>query len=122
MGEKAYWYVRLRNENIFNSNELRLNRQKQYLTEFLTKAKSEATSDIRVATSLYQTISEYMVTDIDISTFTYMATEYVNYNFNLDNIYTLEGETLQGKKFEEFYMDKDAAEAIVVDLFYEPAD
>ena len=121
-GEKAYWYLRLRNENVFNSNETRLNRQKQYLKAFMSKAISEATSDIKVATNLYNTISDYMVTDIDLTTFTYMATEYLNYDFDLDNIYSLQGETVQGTKYEEFYMDEDAAEKMVVELFYEPVD
>ena len=60
-----------------------------------------------------------MVTYIDLSTFTYMATEYLNYDFDLDNIYTLEGETINGTQFEEFYMDEDAAEEMIVNLFYE---
>ncbi len=119
-GEKAYWYVRLRDERVFNSNETRLNRQKQYLKAFVAKAKSEAKADIRVATKLYNAVSEYMVTDVDLSTFTYMATEYLDYDFNLDNIYSLDGETMMGNKYEEFYMDEEAAEGLIVDLFYEP--
>ena len=62
-GEKAYWYVRLRNENVFNSNALRLQRQKQYLTTFAATAKNMAMSDIRVAIDLYNTVQKYMVTD-----------------------------------------------------------
>ena len=118
-GEKAYWYVRLRNENVFNSNEQRQNRQRQYLSAFIAKAKEEVLSDARVAADLYKVIDEYMVTDIDLSEFTYMATEYVGYDFELDNIYALEGEVVQGKVFEEFYMDEASVEELVVDLFYE---
>lgn len=118
-GKTAYWYVRLRNENAFNSNQLRLDRQKQYLKAFINKAKEKSLSDIRIALDLYKTMGEYMVTDIDLSTFTYMATEYLNYDFDLDNIYTLEGETINGTQFEEFYMDEDAAEEMIVNLFYE---
>ncbi len=119
-GEKAYWYVRLRNENVFNSNALRLQRQKQYLTTFAATAKNMATKDIRVAVDLYNTVQKYMVTDIDINSFTYLATESVNYDFNIDNMYALEGETLQGNKFEEFYPDEEALERLIIDLFYEP--
>ncbi len=121
-GKTAYWYVRLRNENVFNSNELRLNRQKQYLKGFVNKAKSAATADIRVAIDLYQTMSEYMTSDIDLNSFTYMATEYINYEFDLDNIYSLQGETIQGNKFEEFYVDDDSLQKQIVELFYEPVN
>lgn len=120
-GEKAYWYVRLRNENVFNSNELRLQRQKQYLTTFAAEAKNQATSDIRVAINLYNTVSKYMVTDIDLSSFTYLATEALGYNFDINNLYSLQGEVIQGNNFEEFYVDDNALQELIVKLFYEPA-
>lgn len=121
-GEKAYWYVRLRNENIFNSNELRLQRQKQYLTAFATESKKQSVADIRVAVNLYKTVHKYMVTDINLSAFTYMATEYLDYDFDIENIYSLKGEVMQGNNFEEFYVDDDALQELIIELFYEPAD
>ena len=121
-GEKAYWYVRLRNENVFNSNELRLQRQKQYLTTFAAEAKNQSVADIRVAIDLYKTVYKYMVTDIDLNAFTYMATEYLDYDFDIGNMYSLEGEVIQGNNFEEFYVDDDALQELIIELFYEPAD
>ena len=120
-GEKAYWYVRLRNENVFNSNELRLQRQKQYMTTFAAEAKNQSMSDIRVAVDLYQTVHKYMVTDIDLNEFTYMVTEYINYDFDRENMYSLQGETVQGNDFEEFYVDEDSLQDLIIELFYEPA-
>ena len=119
-GEKAYWYIRLRNENVFNSNELRLQRQKQYLTTFAAEAKNQSTADVRVAINLYNTVSKYMVTDIDINSFTYLVTEFINYDFNVENMHSLKGEVIQGENFEEFYVDDDALQELIVDLFYEP--
>lgn len=121
-GEKAYWYVRLRNENVFNSNELRLQRQKQYITNFLEVAKKQVMKDIKVAISLYQTVQEYMVTDIDLNSFIYMATELLDYNININNIYTVQGEAVQGNNFEEFYVDEEALQELIVKLFYEQTD
>lgn len=122
LGEQAYWYVRLRNENIFNSNELRLQRQKQYMTTFAAEAKKQAMSDIRVAIDLYRAVRKYMVTDIDLNEFTYMATEYMDYEFDRENMYSLQGETIQGNNFEEFYVDEDAMQDLIIKLFYEPAE
>lgn len=121
-GDKAYWYVRLRNENIFNSNELRLQRQKQYLTTFAAEAKNQSVADIRVAIELYQTVRKYMVTDIDLNTFTYMATEYIGYDFDIENMYSLQGEAVQGNQFEEFYVNDDALQELIIELFYEPLE
>lgn len=121
-GEKAYWYVRLRNENVFNSNELRLQRQKQYLTTFAAEAKKQAVADIRVAINLYQAVRKYMVTDIDLNAFTYMVTEYLGYDFDIENMYSLQGEAVQGNHFEEFYVDDEALQELIIELFYEPAN
>lgn len=96
-GEKAYWYVRLRNENVFNSNELRLQRQKQYLTTFAAQAKNRSVKDVRVALKLYQTAVKYTVTNVDLNKFTYMATEYLNYDFDVKNLYSLQGRSHTGK-------------------------
>ncbi|MBD5449952.1 MAG: LCP family protein [Lachnospiraceae bacterium] len=121
-GEKAYWYVRLRNENMFNSNELRLQRQKQYMTTFAAEAKNQSMSDIRVAINLYQAVRRYMVTNIDLNEFTYMVTEYIDYDFSRENMYSLQGETVQGSKFEEFYVDDESLQDLIIELFYEPAE
>lgn len=121
-GMQAYWYVRLRNENVFDSNALRLERQKQFLTTFAARAKEQATGDIRVAINLYRTISGYMVTDIDINQFTYLISEALGYEFDMDHLYTLEGETLMGERFEEFYVNEEALDALIIELFYEPAE
>lgn len=118
-GEKAYWYIRLRNETAFNSNELRLQRQKQYMTAFAAAAKRQVSSDIRVAVQLFQLAQKYMVTDIDLSGFTYLATEALDYQFDVNNLYTLKGETMQGNQFEEFYVDDDALQDLIIRLFYE---
>lgn len=120
-GEQAYWYVRLRNENVFDSNSLRLQRQKQYLTTFAAEAKNQCKADVRVAVKLYNTLQKYMTTDIDLSTFTYMATEYIDYDFDIDNLYSLQGESVQGNKFEEYYVDDAALQQLIIELFYEPA-
>ena len=121
-GEQAYWYVRLRDINTFDSNSLRLQRQKQYLTTFAAEAKNQCKSDIGVAITLYNTLQKYMVTDIDLSTFTYMATEYIDYDFDINNLYSLEGETIQGTNYEEYYLDDEALQELIVELFYEPVD
>lgn len=121
-GEKAYWYIRLRNENVFDSSEQRLQRQKQYLTTFLAKAKSASVSDVRTAAKLYKIAQKYMVTDIDAGSCIYLATEASGYTFDMEDIYSLKGETIQGNRFEEFYVDEDALEELIVELFYEPVE
>ena len=121
-GHQAYWYVRGRNENVFNSSSLRLERQKQFLTTFIAQAKNKAVTNPSIAVDLYNTISKYMVTDIDITKFIYLASEALGYNFDIDHLYTMQGETLMGDKYEEFYVDDDALYQLIIDVFYEPVE
>ena len=119
-GEKAYWYIRLRQEDEFDSNSRRLERQKQYLTAFALAARESMNGDINVALSLFTTLQKYMVTDLNASSYTYLATETMDYDFTDENIYSVKGETLQGDRFEEFYLDDEALQELIVKLFYEP--
>lgn len=122
-GIDAYWYLRLRHEDEFDSATKRLARQKQYIANFAAKAKEQATADFRVALDLYQTASKYMVTDVTPSQFTYMASEAIGYDFGEDSLRYIEGETMDGSSgFEEFYADEEKLEETIVDLFYEEKD
>lgn len=119
-GHQAYWYVRGRNENVFNSSSLRLERQKQFLTTFIAQAKNKAVSNPSIAVDLYNTISKYMVTDIDITKFTYLASEAFGYTFDISQLYTMQGETIMGEQYEEFYADEESLYQLILDVFYEP--
>ena len=122
MGEDAYWYLKYRDIKIFDSASLRLQRQKQYITLFGAKAKQEIKADIRVAGDLYNLMQQYMTTDMDITSYTYLASESSDYSFSADSIYTLKGETVMGDEFEEFYPDEEALEDLIIELYYEPVN
>ncbi|MCR4618490.1 MAG: LCP family protein [Lachnospiraceae bacterium] len=119
-GEQAYWFLRLRYEDEAGSSDVRLARQKLYLSKFLATAKEESKADIRVAVNLYNTLSKYMVTSIGVDSFTYIVTEIVNYDFDPDNIITLQGQTVMGEKYEEFKYDYEALQELIIKLYYEP--
>lgn len=119
-GNDAFWYVKYRNTEVFDSASSRLARQKQYIAAFGTKAKQKALEDIRVAADLYTLMQAYTTTDMDINSFTYLASEASGYTFSMDNIYSLQGETVMGTDYEEFYADEEALEDLIIQLFYEP--
>ncbi len=119
-GNEAFWYVKYRNTEVFDSASSRLARQKQYIAAFGTKAKQKALEDIRIAADLYTLMQAYTTTDMDINSFTYLASEASGYTFSMDNIYSLQGETVMGTDYEEFYADEEALEDLIIQLFYEP--
>lgn len=119
MGQSAFWYVKYRDTSEFGSADMRLARQKQYLNAFVGAAKQAAKKDITVAVELYQAISAQMVTDITLNEAAYLAPILVDYSFDEEGFYMLEGQTVMGDKFEEFYVDEDALYEMILDVFYE---
>lgn len=118
-GESAYWYVKHRDTSIFASADKRLERQKQYLTAFIESAKSAVKNDLSVALRLYQDISPQMVTDVSLDEVSYLAPILVDYSFESDGFRMLEGETVMGDEFEEFWIDEKALYELIIDVFYE---
>lgn len=119
MGKSAFWYVKYRDTSEFGSADMRLERQKQYLNAFVGAAKQAAKKDITVAVELYQAISAQMVTDITLNEAAYLAPILVDYSFDEEGFYMLEGQTVMGDRFEEFYVDEDALYEMILDVFYE---
>ncbi len=123
MGETAFWYVKYRDADIFGSADMRLERQKQYLNAFIGTAKNAAKNDIGVVFNLYRAIAPMMVTDITLDEVAYLAPSVRDYQFGGGgSIYMLEGETVMGERFEEFYPDEDALYEMILDIFYEQVE
>lgn len=122
MGEAAFWYVKTRDVNVFGSADMRLARQKQYLNAYVQAARSAAKKDITVALDLYQAVVPQMVTDISADEVAYLAPILVDYSFDENSFYMMQGETVMGDEFEEFYPDEDALYEMILNIFYEPVE
>ncbi len=121
-GADAFWYVKWRDTTIFESNRGRLARQKQYLGNFMRSAVEAVKRDLTLPVTLYRKLGKYMVTDISIDEVAYLAGELLDYSFDLDEIYTLEGETGVVDGYERFYPDREALRDLVVEVFYKEVD
>ena len=123
-GFEAYAYTKYRSTLVEDSASGRLLRQKQYLQTFLSDMKSAAAEDITVVVDLYNALVPYMVTDLDLSEVTYLASNISGYTMDFsDGIYELEGETITGEAgsssgFDEFYVDDEALYELMLELFY----
>ncbi len=121
-GMDAYYYLHYRDTAEFNSAGARLERQKQYLTAYAAAAVKALKEDITLPVTLYNTLSRYMVTDISIDEAGYLAAQISGYRFDEGNMYSLEGETVQGEVYEEFYVNETALYELILDVFYEEAE
>ncbi|MBD5519267.1 MAG: LCP family protein [Lachnospiraceae bacterium] len=121
-GENALVYVRYRDTSVFGSADMRLVRQQQYLTNLVKTAKQETKNHISTALDLYRTISPQMVTDISLDKAAYLASILSDYTFDEEDFYLLEGETVRGEEFEEFYPDENALYELILNVFYEKVE
>lgn len=118
LGEDAFWYVKYRDTNTFGSADMRLARQEQYVSGFIGVASRAVKKDISTVFNLYRAITPQMVTNISVDEAAYLASIVSDYNFEEDNFYTLQGETVMGEQFEEFYPDETALYELILDIFY----
>lgn len=117
-GSSAYTYVRHRDITVYESARKRLARQKQFLSLYVAKLQECVKRDITLPIQLYNLLEKNMVTNVTVDQAAYLATQFIGYSFDSGNIYTLEGTTVTGEMYEEFYPDKDALKELVIQIFY----
>ena len=117
-GEEAILYLRYRDTNVFESARLRTMRQKEYMQAFVDKVKMLTKEDITTPIKLYNSIKDYIVTDVSPDEMVYLAEQLPGYEFSMERIYTMPGETVMGEKYEEFYPDYEEVKQIIIDLYY----
>lgn len=119
-GKQAETFVRTRDINgDENQNNLRMERQKEYLSSFIKTTLSQTRSDIKTPIRLYNDVSDYMVTDIDVSMLTYYTSIFVKSGFSADdNFMKIPGNTTASEKYAEYYVDNDELFKIILDTYY----
>lgn len=121
-GDTSYYYVKARDIGIYASNDMRLERQKQYLNEFIEAARKESAGNANAAVELFTAISSKMVTNISADEISYLAPYITSYSFDKSDIYMIEGETTKNGELEEFIVDEDALYETIIKVFYEEID
>lgn len=121
-GKDAYEYVHYRNTEVFESARNRLARQKQYLSVFAGTALAKIKKDVTLPVNLYQAFKPYTVTDIGADEISWLASQLTSYKFDENAVYTMEGTTVKGQRFEEFYPDEEALQELIIKVFYREID
>jgi LCP family protein required for cell wall assembly len=117
-GEQAHAYVRSRDTSLLDSNNYRMERQKQYLNAFIQKAISEIKGDVTRSLDLYNAATGYMVTDLSTSEVTHLASLVVMNGVVGGDMRTVPGEVVEGEKYAEFIPDDEALYELILDVFY----
>ena len=119
-GQQAYKFVQRRNTKAkeLGANNLRMNRQKQYVLAFVKQLKEAVKQDISIPVKLYTTAEKQMVTSISLEQAVYLCTEFQDVSFTADDIYSVTGEVTQGEIYEEFQVDDEALYELILKVFY----
>lgn len=113
-GREAYYYLRGRDMNTFDSATMRLRRQEQYINSFMKTLRGLPAKKDTLST-MYENLADYIVTDIS---FVDLLADFAEYELTEDHIYTVPGETVMGEQFEEFYIDEEALYDLIIEVFY----
>ena len=118
-GSQTIIYTRQRREVGDNTNVSRMSRQENYIKEFLPVAKAAMNENQQIAVEIFDLLQEYMVTSMNKSQFGGLVNKM--YSYESEGFVTIEGESVKGEEFIEFYPDEKDLKAKVIDLFYKKA-
>ena len=118
MGDQAISYVRIRKDLGDQLNITRMDRQKQYMENFLAALKEKAAGSTTFGAKVFEDVSPYLVTDCSTTVLSSALDDYADYT--VKEIVSPRGANLKGEEFMEFYVDEADLEALTLRLFYAP--
>ena len=116
-GDDAYWFLRSRDQELGGADR-RFSRQRVYLEALVSGLYSRIKEDPLSLITMYNSISNYVVTDIDSSELAYLATQASRYSYDNSHISDIAGETVEGEISDEFYVDDESLRKLIIDTFY----
>lgn len=118
-GAQAFAFLHGRDVTMAGSADLRLQRQKDYVSAFLSKAKTMMSANPLLALEIYNSVEKQMTTDLTPQRVMYLSDIAGDYSVDKNGFYLMEGVTRVGDVYEEFYPDEDALVRLMLEVFYD---
>lgn len=120
-GQQAVDFVHSRNiyATELGSNNRRIARQKMFVKGFVDQAKKRIKEDLTLPAKLYQLVEKQMVTSISLDQAVFLCTEYLDCDFSMDDMLSVEGTITKENVYEEFNVDEKALYELILKVFYE---
>ena len=115
-GRQATSFVRMRKDVGDQLNISRMERHKEYIDGFMQSLKAKRSEGDSFIYSMYADISPYIVTDLSANALSGMYSRYEGYQ--LKDIISPKGENVRGEQYMEFYLDREALDKLILDVFY----
>lgn len=118
-GDMAESFVRHRDISLLDDNLRRISCQRQYITAFANQTIPAIRNDISTPLKLYKDSSKYTVTNIDMSSITFLGSKLASNYSGLEIIGT-EGQyhDVPDDDFAEYEVDKTKLFESILDIFY----
>lgn len=118
-GDQARAFIQWREEDAAG-NDGRMQRQKQFLLSAISQLRSQIKSNPASVLSLYNTVSDYILTDLDLSRIVYLATEAAAMRFDGEVLRVPTGEgTVSAQEHLELPVDEEGLTDLILSVFYE---
>lgn len=116
-GDLAEQYVRRRDTNVIGSNKERMDRQSQFLAALAKKMQEKGKDSKSWFLPIMPKLDPYMITDITVD-----EMEELSQYEMLEPIEIVPGEIQHGEKHDEFIVDDEELQKIIIKLFYKPVE
>lgn len=117
-GDMALDYIRQRDTDTFGSSMNRLERQKQYITNYFSTAKDVVKNNLTLPITIFQGLDGNMCTNITVEDITYLVPELLDTSLTAEDMSMVPGEVRQAGEFEEYHVNIDQLKEIVIQNFY----
>lgn len=115
---QAESFVRARDTNKLDSNNMRMQRQQIYMESFINTAIEQTKKDLGTPMRLYNESAEYSCTNLNPSRVSYLAGMLVtNGSMKIDMV-SVPGNVTQGEKFAEFNVDEKSFYEMFLNIYY----
>ena len=117
-GRQARLYIQARRGDA-TGNEDRMKRQKQYMLALISQAKDRVAASPASVVPLYNAVSDYVLTDLDLGKLTYLATQAAGMSFSGDMLRVTGQAALGDGNRVELTVDQEALYDLILDVFYD---
>lgn len=115
-GDQVIDFVRTRKDVGDQKNITRMERQKEYVDNFLKALYKKEHENIDFLVNVYEQVAPYIVTDCSVNALSGMLERYVDYE--VKEVVSPEGENTIVDGHYEFYADEEILDRLIVRLFY----
>ena len=109
-------------DNDVDANNRRMQRQRQFLNEFINTAAGKVKKNFTLLEKYYNAAKPYIVSDLSLSEVTYLASTYLVGGQVEIRYLNVTGQTKMGTEHVEFYPDQTSLYEAVLNAFYVTED